>query len=110
MTWQCIRKPFQEGVRMTLGLQEEFLAAYTAHVRAGRGLLPNAAVFVRSDAPGDSYEFYFTPDAAELMGALLDKYGAVNPCEAPVRAEQGNRRRGAVSLIVGEQTAWDLVK
>lgn len=109
MEWRHFSTTYQEGIGLTLQLQAAHTAAYMAHLQAGRGLLPQAAIFARSDAHDDRYDFYFTPQTVDLMGAALNSYQA-KPSDAPRRylADDRNRDRG-LSLLIGEAGAWSIL-
>jgi hypothetical protein len=62
-------------------MQDAFHALF-----AMNGSPPDAALFVSRDDRFENYHFYFSPGAAQIARALMDKYSA-EPCPAPLRDE-----------------------
>lgn len=109
MEWRYLKTGFDEGLALSAALQNAWMAAYLAHVSAGRGYLFEAAIFTRSSYIGErSYEFYFTPQTVDLLAPMLKRLGAT-PCEAPPRRREGEHRHEGIGLCVGEARAWDLL-
>lgn len=60
---------------------------------------PDAAVF-RTETPGETTDFFFSPGSLPLLGDLIRRYEGV-PCEAPAPDN--------LSKLLGPEDAWDRI-
>jgi hypothetical protein len=94
MTWMRVTFSAQQIAAYTyMELEKRFFVEYAA---AGT---PTAAMMYGPWKPCDTGDYFFTPAAGRLAGALLQQYGGV-PCPVP----DVERLALLVGLAVGRET------
>jgi hypothetical protein len=73
MTWKKVT--VSNGLKVD-SLQGGFVKRWQA-----AGAPNDAAVYVNKDAPGDGFQFFFSPRAVLIAGPLLEAYEATNCAE-----------------------------